>query len=286
MRPRVGWSPVRLLAPMLSEGKPSLPDLLAMARDFGVDTIELHHAMLPRYDRRTLDEVANLLQRYRLHLSMLTCAPDFTHPDPDERERQLEDMKTKVVAAWVLGAEGVRVTVGCAHEEVSREQGVAWAAEKLTQLAEFAHPRGVRLGLENHYKDRLWELPDFAFDPDVFLAIAERVKGTTVGINFDCANPLMVGRDPVPILRAVADRVWHVHVSDRKVGEYAHRVLGEGDVPLAAIFAELARIGFSGVISLEDGQAYAGDEGTRQSLSILHQLIDRFWADAPSPEQA
>ncbi len=278
MAPTIGWSPVRLLASMLREGKPSLSDLFAMAQEFGVKTIELHHAMVPSYDRRSLDEIVLLLQRYRLRVSMLTCAPDFTHPDEEERERQLADMKTKVVAAWVLGAEGVRVTVGCAHEEVPRAQGIEWAVEKLTQLAEFAHPRGVRLGLENHYKDRLWELPDFAFDPDVFLEVADRLRGTPVGINFDCANPLMVGRDPIPIFQAVADRVWHVHVSDRKVGEYAHRVLGEGDVPLDALFAELARIGFQGVVSLEDGQSYAGDEGTRCSLSLLRQLIERHWA--------
>ncbi|MFA0762229.1 MAG: hypothetical protein HZLCBSQH_002349, partial [Candidatus Fervidibacterota bacterium] len=75
-----------------------------------------------------------------------------------------------------------------------------------------------------------------------------------VGINFDCANPVMVGYDPIAILRAVADRVWHVHVSDRKVGDYAHQVLGEGDVPLEAIFRELAGRQFHGVLSLEDGQ--------------------------------
>ncbi|MDW8028800.1 MAG: sugar phosphate isomerase/epimerase family protein [Armatimonadota bacterium] len=278
MKPKVGWSPVRMLAKMLSEGKPTLAEIFAMAKDFGFDTVELHHAMIPAYDRRALDEVANLLQRYQIRLSMLTCAPDFTHPDENERERQLDEMKTKVVAAWVLGAEGVRVTVGCSHEGVSREEGINWAVEMLKRLAEFAHPRGVKLGLENHYKDRLWQLTDFAFDPDVFLEVAERLKGTNVGINFDCANPLMVNRDPIPILKAVADRVWHVHVSDRKFGEYDHRVLGDGDVPFEAFFAELAQIGFAGVISLEDGQAYAGDEGTRRSLDFLRQQIAKHWS--------
>jgi len=277
VKPKVGWSPVRLLAGMLSDGKPTLAELFAMAKDFGFETIELHHAMIPAYDRRTLDEVVNLLHRNQLKLSMLTCAPDFTHPDGREREKQLDEMKTKIVAAWVLGAEGVRVTVGCAHKEVSREEGVSWAVEMLKRLVEFAHPRGVKLGLENHYKDRLWELPDFAFDPDVFLEVAKQLKGTPIGINFDCANPLMVNRDPIPILQAVADRVWHVHVSDRKLGEYAHRVLGDGDVPLEAIFSELARIGFRGVISLEDGQAYLGDEGTRHSLEFLRQQIAKHW---------
>lgn len=277
MRPKIGWSPVRLLAPMLSEGKPTLSELMEKAVDFGVDTIELHHAMLPTYDRRTLDESFAMLQKHKLRLSMLTCAPDFTHPDEDEREQQLDDMKTKVVVAWVLGAEGIRVTVGCAHEEVSREQGVVWSVEMLKRLAEFAYPRGVKLGLENHYKDRLWELPDFAFDPDVFLEIVDKLSGVPVGVNFDCANPLMVNRDPIPILQAVKDKVWHVHVSDRKSGDYAHRVLGDGDVPLEDVFSELAKIGFRGVISLEDGQGYAGDEGTIRSLEFLRNQVIKHW---------
>jgi sugar phosphate isomerase/epimerase len=276
MKPVIGWSPVRLLAPMLETGRPSLTTVLAKAKEFGVTAVELHHAMLPRYDRRALDELAATLNKCGLKLSMLTCAPDFTHPDADERERQLDEMKTKVVAAWVLGAEGVRVTVGCAHPEVSREQGIAWAVEMLTRLAEFAVPRGVKLGLENHYKDRLWQLPDFAFEPEVFLEVVDRLKGLPVGINFDCANPVMVGYDPIAILRAVADRVWHVHVSDRKVGDYAHQVLGEGDVPLEAIFRELAGRQFHGVLSLEDGQGQ-GDEGTRRSLAYLNALVRQHW---------
>jgi len=277
MMPIIGWSPVRLLASMLTEQSPDLSALVEMAKGFGFGAIEFHHAMLPAYDRRSLDQVAGILQRHGMTLSMLTCAPDFTHPDADERERQLDEMKTKVVAAWVLGAEGVRVTVGCAHPEVSREQGIAWAVEMLTRLAEFAFPRGVKLGLENHYKDRLWQLPDFAFEPEVFLEVVDRLKGVPVGINFDCANPVMVGYDPMAILRAVADRIWHVHVSDRKFGDYAHQVLGEGDVPLASLLTELARLGYRGVLSLEDGQGQ-GDEGTRRSLAYLQTLVQRCWA--------
>jgi sugar phosphate isomerase/epimerase len=277
MMPIIGWSPVRLLASMLTGQPPDLSELVGMAKEFGFGAMEFHHAMLPAYDRRSLDQVAGILQQHGMKLSMLTCAPDFTHPDADERERQLDEMKTKVVAAWVLGAEGVRVTVGCAHPEVSREQGIAWAVEMLTRLAEFAAPRGVKLGLENHYKDRLWQLPDFAFEPEVFLEVVDRLKGIPVGINFDCANPVMVGYDPMAILRAVADRIWHVHVSDRKVGDYAHQVLGEGDVPLASLLTELARLGYRGVLSLEDGQGQ-GDEGTRRSFAYLQALVQRCWA--------
>lgn len=277
MRPWIGWSPIRFFDAMLTTGNPTFPDLFAKAKEFGVDTIELHHAMLPSYNRRSLDDLSRLLFRYGLRLSMLTCAPDFTHPDPEERARQLEEMKTKVIIAWVLGAEGVRVTIGCAHPGVRRDEGIRWAVEMLERLAEFAHPRGIQLGLENHYKDRLWDLPDFGLDPDIFLEVVERLKGTPIGVNFDCANPLMVHRDPLSLLRTVKDRVWHVHVSDRKAGEYAHQVLGEGEVPLEALMEELAKSGFQGVLSLEDGQEKEGDKGTKRSLAFLRAQVEKWW---------
>ncbi|MCS7222944.1 MAG: sugar phosphate isomerase/epimerase [Armatimonadetes bacterium] len=277
MKPAISWSPVRFLQTMLETGFPTLSQLLDMAKSFGVGYVELHWAMIPEYDRRSLDQLRKELTSRDLRLGLLTCAPDFTHPDPDERERQLDQMKTYVVAAWVLDAVGVRVTTGCAHEGVSRQQGVDWAVACLSELSEFAFQRGVRLGLENHYKDRLWALPDFAFDPDIFLEVVGRLKGAAVDINFDCANPLMTGKDPVALLEAVIDRVFHIHISDRKTGEYSHRVLGEGDVPISALLRLLAEHRYAGLISLEDGQSYAGDEGTRQSLTLLRQEIDRHW---------
>ncbi len=278
MRPEIAWCPVRLLQPMLETGSPSLADILEMARDFGVRYVELHRAMVPGYDRRSLEGVANMFGTRGLRMGLLTCAPDFTHPDPEERAQQMDQMKTYVVAAWFLGAHGVRVTVGCAHEGVRREEGINWSVSCLKELAEFAAQRDVRLGLENHYKDRLWALPDFALDPTVFLEVVERLGDAPIGINFDCANPLMTSSDPVVLLKLVIDKVFHVHISDRKVGEYSHLVLGEGDVPVPDLLSLLAEHRFSGLISLEDGQTYAGDEGTHRSLNFLRKQLDVHWS--------
>ncbi|HID05664.1 MAG TPA: sugar phosphate isomerase/epimerase [Armatimonadetes bacterium] len=261
---------------MAERGKPSLADLLAQARDFGLAFVELHYSILPAYNRRALNSVCKLLSRYELSISQLTCAPDFTHPDADQRMHELEEMKTLVQVARVLGACGVRITAGCAHEGVSREQGIQWAVDGIKRLLDFAEPRGIKLGLENHYKDRRWEHPDFAFQPDIFLAIFHRLEDTPVGVNFDAANSLMVGEDPLRILREVKHKVWHMHASDRKVGMYQHTVVGEGDVDYDAIFTELASINYCGFISLEDGSPF-GDEGTRRSLTFLRQKIAQYY---------
>lgn len=275
-KPILSWIAVRLIDSMADYGEPSIEELFRKAVGFGLSFVELHHSMLPAFDRRTLNNIRGLLSRYGIGISQLTCAPDFTHPDEDFREQELERMKTMVEVARVLGAAGVRVTVGCAHEGVGIDEGINWAAECILRLLEFSEPRGIKLALENHYKDRRWSNVDFAFRPEVFLEVFRRLENTPIGINFDASNSLMVGEDPLHILREVKHKVWHMHASDRKSGSYQHTVVGEGDVNYDAIMAELASIGYCGFISLEDGNPI-GDEGTLRSLSFLRRKIEEHF---------
>ncbi|MCS7253036.1 MAG: sugar phosphate isomerase/epimerase [Armatimonadota bacterium] len=278
-KPTLSWIAVRYIDSMAERHEPSLEELFRKAVEFGLSFVELHHCMLPSYDRKMLNAVCGLLSQYGLGVSQLTCAPDFTHPDERFRENELEHMKTMVEVARVLGASGVRVTVGCAHEGVSLQQGVEWATRYILRLLDFAEPRGIKLGLENHYKDRLWKDVDFAFHPDVFLEVFHRLEDTPVGVNFDASNPLMVGEDPLRILREVKHKVWHMHASDRRVGEYQHTVVGEGDVNYDAIMSELSSIVYCGFISLEDGNPF-GDDGTRRSLAFLRRKIEEHFGSS------
>ncbi|MES4792067.1 MAG: hypothetical protein C4321_02950, partial [Chloroflexota bacterium] len=132
----------------------------------------------------------------------------------------------------------------------------------------------------NHYQDRRWSRPDFAFHADVFLEIFRGIKDSPVGVNFDCSNQLMAGEDTLAVLNEVKEKVWHVHASDRFPGEYRHSVVGEGAVDFDPIFRVLAETGFSGYISLEDGNP-EGDAGTVRGLDFLRRKIREHWGAAP-----
>jgi sugar phosphate isomerase/epimerase len=278
-RPTISWNPLRYVNSMMDEGRPTLAEVFAQARDFGFDHVELHHGLLPARTEAGARDVRALLDRHGLRMSQFTCAPDFTHPDPAVREAQQAEMRENVDLALILGAPGCRITTGCKYDEVSREQGIAWAAENFLRLAEYAQPRGVRLGMENHYRDRRWSNEDFAFHGDVFLAVFERVKQSWVGVNFDASNQVMVGEDPMDVLRVVKHKVWHMHASDRFPGQYAHSVIGEGSVQFDPIFACLAEIGYDGYISLEDGNP-EGDAGTARALAFIRCKVDEHWGAA------
>jgi sugar phosphate isomerase/epimerase len=275
-RPRISWNPLRYIYSMMDEGRPTLEEVLAQARDFGFDHVELHHGLLTRRDPEGARAVRAMLDRLGLKMSQFTCAPDFTHPDRAVREAQQAEMRENVDLAAILGAPGCRITAGCLYPEVNREQGVVWAAENFLRLAEYAQPRGIQLGFENHYRDRRWSNEDFAFHGDVYLEIFHRVKESWVGVNFDASNQVMVGEDPMEVLRVVRHKVWHMHASDRFPGQYAHSVIGEGSVKFDPIFASLAEIGYAGYVSLEDNNP-EGDPGTERAFAFIRRKIDEHW---------
>ncbi len=271
-KPLLAWMPVRLIHPIL-QGQMSVVDWLRRAPDFGVQAVEIYHAFL---SEANLSQVKAELDALGLRVSQITCAPDFTNPDPAVRAAELDAMKRRVEWAAQLGADAVRTTAGMVHNNVDPNDAAKHAAECLIKLAEYAVPCGVYPCYENHYKDRLWTREDFSFLPERFLQIFELIEPTPVRVNFDFANPLMTGTDPVWLLKRVVHKVHHVHAGDRLPGEYQHSVLGEGAVPFQPLLQVLKAHGYAGYLSIEDGQP-RGDDGFRQSLAFLQAQVNAIW---------
>jgi len=95
-------------------------------------------------------------------------------------------------------------------------------------------------------------------------------------INFDCSNQVMIEQDPMDVLEEVKDKVVSIHASDRFPGSYQHSVVGEGAVHYESIFETLKEVGFSGWISIEDGNPY-GEEGFKMSFFFIRAKINKFW---------
>jgi len=209
---------------------------------------------------------------------MVTTYSDFTYPDPGERARQVSQSQVDIAAAAALGAELVRVTAGQAHPETGREEGIDWAVEGLTQSLVVAERHGVQLVFENHEKPSVWEYRDFAQPPDIFLSIVEATAGTSLGINFDTANPLIYRYDPLPLLEQVLGRVVSVHAADTgSWGTKERVVVGTGLVPFTDIFAVLKRAGFDGWICVVEWSGTG-----RAGFEAAVNFVRRAWAEAES----
>jgi sugar phosphate isomerase/epimerase len=78
---------------------------------------------------------------------------------------------------------------------------------------------------------------------------------TGTGVIWDVHHPVAMGEAPAQTARLIGGRTHHVHVKDGKGGEKL-TLLGEGDVPLRDILAELHKGGYKGFLSFEWEKAW------------------------------
>ena len=175
-----------------------------------------------------------------------------------------------------VGAELVRVTAGQAHPQTSREQGIAWAVDGLTQLVTSMQVASVTPVYENHSKPGAWKYTDFSEPPEIFLQIVRATRRVGLGIHFDTANATAFADDPVALLDRVIERVVSVHVSDTAVrGALQPVLLGTGLTPFTPLFRRLKRAKWDGWLCIEEA-SFLGLEG----IKFAADFVRRTWADA------
>ena len=170
------------------------------------------------------------------------------------------------------------------------------------ETCKYANEHGVtKIALELH--------PGFCvYNPETLLKLREAV-GPTIGANFDPSHLFWQGIDPVLAIRALKGAIYHFHAKDTVIDQYntaLNGVLdtksfgdiaerswvfrtvgyGHGEDTWRAIFSELRKVGYNGIISIEheDG-LMTSKEGLEKAIEVLKRTIifddeqiDMFWA--------
>jgi sugar phosphate isomerase/epimerase len=293
--PRLAAFPKAWMDGLCVDGSLSLEEWIEMASTLGLDGLEFYSGFLDLRKPGEWRRHRRIAEDHGLSVPMLCCSPDFTHPDPGHRRRQMELEKRWIDMAAALGCLTCRVLSGQRRPEVSREEGLRYAADCIYECLPHANAAGITLVIENHYKDNYWEYPEFAQAMDVFCELVERIDSPGFGVNYDPSNTLLAGEDPLELLRRVRHRVVSMHASDRYLAEgtledlrreegsvgYARRLrhgeIGKGLNDYDAILNELQGVGFEGWISIEDG--VDGMEQLRRSVKFLRGKIRQHWPD-------
>lgn len=253
----------------LVDGRMSLHQWAWMGKEVGLDAVDLSILFVPDHTAMGIRSARREIEAMGMRVAMVATYPDFTHPDPVQRERQrrMLDKHLRVVSG--LGAELVRVTAGQHYPANKREDAIRWAVEGLCWAVEAAHQHNVVPVFENHAQPGCWELPDFSLVAENFLEIVQRTEDCGLGVNFDTANTVVDDTDPVPALEEVVERVVSVHAADTSTtGTLTHALLGTGLVPFVELFGVLKRSGWDGWICMEEGSGL-GQEGVQQAADFV-----------------
>ncbi|MCA9038774.1 MAG: TIM barrel protein [Planctomycetaceae bacterium] len=291
--PRLAAFPKAYLDPLCIDGTMTVKEWIDMAATLDVDGLEFYSGFLEMKDPEFWSEAREMADEKGLVIPMLCASPDFTHPDPQFREHQIQLQRGWIDMTAALGGQYCRVLSGQRRPELSREEGLQYAADCIQACIPYAAEKGITLILENHYKDNYWEYPEFAQEMDIFCDLVDRIESPHFGVNYDPSNTILAGEDPLELLRRVKHRVVTMHASDRYLKEgtiedlrkeegslgYAKRLshgeIGKGMNDYDAIFSELVSVGFDGWISIEDG--VDGFEQLENSVRFLNTKIAKYW---------
>jgi sugar phosphate isomerase/epimerase len=299
-RPSLAAFPKAWMDDLTLTGKMSLRQWIDIAASLKVDGVELYFDFLDLKDAKTWPATRRMIEDAALTMPMLCVSPDFTHPDPAFRQQQVDRQKHMIDMTATLGGQYCRVLSGQRRPEVSRAQGIQYAADSIKACLPHARETGVTLILENHYKDNYWQYPEFAQKTEVFCELVDQIQDPNFGVNYDPSNTILAGEDPLDLLAKVKDRVVTMHASDRYLASgtiedlrkeedsvgYAKRLrhgeIGKGMNDYDAIFSTLKGAGFGTAaskrqawISIEDG--VDGLDQLQRSVHFLREKIAKHW---------
>lgn len=182
-------------------------------------------------DRARRDFLARLRER-GLAISALNCSGNPLHPGPTGPEHARTAVRTLDLAA-MLGVQRVVMMSGCPGGPGDRHPNwvtVAWPPEATRilrwqwdevllpywrNLAILARQKGVRLCLELHGQQNVYSV-------DTFFRLRD-VVGDVVGVNLDPSHLLWMGADPITVVEALGECVYHVHAKDTRLDDARRR---------------------------------------------------------------
>jgi sugar phosphate isomerase/epimerase len=294
--PFIAAFPKLWMTELCKTGTRSLDEWLGAAADLGLDGVEWYAGFLEMADQKNWAALKRRADELGLAIPMMCCSPDFTHPDAGFRQAEVEKEKRWIEMSFALRCRYCRVLSGQRRPELSRDEGIRFAAECIEACLPYAQERGITLVIENHYKDDFWQWPEFAQKTDVFCDLVARIHHPNFGVNYDPSNTILAGEDPIELLRRVVTRVITMHASDRYLAEgtiddlrrdeaagvegYARRLrhgqIGKGLNDYDAIFSILKGAGFAdNWISIEDG--VDGLDQLAGSVDFLRRKVGDHW---------
>ncbi|MCS7208339.1 MAG: sugar phosphate isomerase/epimerase [Fimbriimonadales bacterium] len=263
-----------------------LPTALQVAREFDLDAVELRTLWgvnIALADEEILRRAKALLREYGLGVCSL-ATPVFKTDLFGATERGLMHAAQEADLAAQLPLLQHCLEVAAFFDAPLVRIFAFWRAGALTPEREaqiqnwleralpYAERADILLGLENEHSCQVGTGAELA-------QLLSRVRSPYLVGVWDPGNAFVLGESAQAGFAAAQPYVRHIHIKDgvrQPNGTVQWVVVGQGEVGYAEHFAQIARSGYRGYLSLE---THARVEGltqaavSRQCLQAMHQLI-------------
>jgi fatty-acyl-CoA synthase len=249
----------------------SWTDIYPIAKDLGFDGIEIRGIQGRAYAPGTAPFLPNRRERTRMQLERMGLEiPCFSSncelSDASRREENITEIMNYIELASDMGTPYVRVLVSKdIHPagEVDDDDIV----DVLTQLGGYAGVYDVTLLVET--------IAEYA-DTARLARVLDRVGMESVGALWDLHHPYRVfGEDPATSVANLGHYLRYCQVKDSvQVGDhFEYRMMGDGDLPLHAMFDALRDAGYDGYMSFEWVTKWARDIAVGEAGIVFPQFL-------------
>lgn len=222
----------------------------------------------------TAPEVKRMADDLGLVITAVGGGPNLVDPrtaaDAVDRFRSFLDLSVEL-GCGIVTAESKARPDGLGDEE-------AWDSVTATVAAICGHAAEVGAVLAVECAG-----PCFIAHHDHFHELARRVNADSLKVNFDPANIVWAGRDPVEAVRSLGDHIVHTHAKDIVFTEAGGNdgqpgvrdvPAGEGESGYPAYLAALAGTGYRGFLTVEmhAGSVDGRDRATRAAANLRTML--------------
>jgi len=217
-------SPIRLGIASYTFRKFDQAHLIEFMKELKTPYLNLKDVHLPM---TPLDQVAPRAAEYRAAGLTLTAAGTiyFNKDDDDDIRSKFEYVK----------AAGIPIIVGSPTKEV------------LPRVEKFVKQYNIKLAIHNHGpEDKQWPSP-----LDVLAAVKN--MDSRIGCCIDVGHTMRTGTDPVEAIRKVGPRLFDLHMKDLTdfSSKESQVAVGDGVMPVPAIFRQLVNMKYPGNVDLE-----------------------------------
>ena len=307
----------------------SLEEALKYFTSLGIEMVEIGAGGYPGSDHANPGELLNdekalndfkaLIKKYNVEISALSCHGNPVHPNEDIAKDFDDDIRNTILLAEKLGLHQINTFSGCPGDcETAKYPNwvtcpwpndfsaiLDWQWNEVLipywkETVAFAKEHGVnKIALELH--------PGFCvYNTDSLLKLRAAV-GPEIGANLDPSHLIWQGMEPVAVIRALGDAIFHFHAKDTKMDKYNTAVNGVLDTKSYAdeinrswifrsvgygndelywkdIISNLRLVGYDYAISIEhEDSLMSQNEGLRKAVSTLKNVLitenvaDMWW---------